>query len=148
MMKEVEEPHSLVKTALRLFVGDVISDVSKFDDVLVFRTENGLSGMVEKNQIGEWEIWIGEDVIYSIEEDIFSIMDHDGGDESLFKLYKDIKVIDRYELKDKSKLFLDIVKQAVENLLLNSRLPLVGSTNIGSTQVIYKKEVKIRINLN
>lgn len=139
---------SLVRTALGLFVGDVVENVTKFDDVLMFKTERGLAGLVEQNNVGEWEIWVGEDVIYSIEDDIFSIMDHSGADETLFELYKSIKSIDIKDLKFQSAVFYDIVRRSVENLILNSTLPIEGSALVGPWEIIYKNKIKIRINLN
>ena len=148
-MRDIQqEQNTLVKTALQLFVGDPITSVSKFDGSLVFKTKSGLAGLVEQNAIGEWDIWVGETVVYEIEDDIFSVMEHKGNDESLFELYDYVKTVDYNSLKDKSKVFLDIVRRAIEKLLINSLLPIEGSAQVGNDQVIYKNKVKIRINLN
>lgn len=149
-MKEVKkDQNTLVKTALQLFVGNPIKVVSKFDGSIVFTTDKGVSGLVEKNLTGEcWDIWVGEEVIYEIEDDILSIMEHNGNDESLFDLYNYVKTVDYNSLKDKSKLFLDIVKNSIENLLLNHLMPIEGEAQVGNEEVIYKNKVKIRINLN
>lgn len=151
MMKKVNDGNlQLLHSALTHFVGEPISQLSKFtDETLLFQTDSGITGMVEPNYVGNMDIWIGENVVYEIEKELFDLLELDKKEIGLIDFYNYVKLVDFSEFKSKSKQFFDIVKTSTENIILNyDLLHLVGDTTIKHTQLHYTKEQKIKINLN
>ena len=150
MMKKVNESNlQLLHSALTHFVGEPIAQMSKFgDNTLMFQTSTGITGLVEPNYLGNMDIWIGENVIYEIEKELYDLLEYDKNEIGLIEFYNHLKTVDLSEFKNKSKRFLDIVRTSTENIILNFNLPLVGDTTIASTQVHYTQDKKIKINLN
>jgi len=139
----------LLHSALTHFVGEPISQMSKFNDAsLLFQTDSGTTGLVEANDIGNMEIWIGENIVYEIERELFELLEYDKKEIGLIEFYNYLKGVDGSEFKNRSKQFFDIVKTSTENIILNYNLPLVGDTTIGETQVHYTQQQKMKINLN
>lgn len=138
---------NLMRTAIELFLGEHIDDITVAEESVVFTTMTGATGIMEPNFLGNFDIWIGEEVIYEIEHDLFKIMLHKD-DKDIFSLYDYLRAINIMELKHKSKLFLYIVKTSVERLLLHNKLDIEGRTIIGTTEVIYHNGKKLTIMLN
>lgn len=139
----------LLHSALSHFVGEPISQMSKFNNAsLMFQTDSGTTGLVEANSTGNMDIWIGENVIYEIEKDLFDLLEYDKKEIGLIEFYNYLKLVDGSEFKNRSKQFFNIVKTSTENIILNYDLPLIGDTTIGETQVHYTQQQKMKINLN
>lgn len=149
-MKKVNESNlQLLHSALTHFVGEPIAEMSKFEnDILLFQTHSGTTGLVEPNYLGNMDIWIGEDVVYEIEKDLFDLLEYDKKEIGLIEFYNHLKTVDPGEFKNRSKDFFQIVKTSTENIILNYNLPLVGETRIETTQIHYTTDQKIKINLN
>lgn len=149
-MKKVNDSNlQLLHSALTHFVGEPITKMSRFDDTLLFQTSSGTTGLVEPNYLGNMDIWIGENVVYEIEKDLFDLLEYDKKEIGLIEFYNHLKTVDSYEFKIESRHFFDIVKTSTENIILNyNNLPLVGDTTIEATQVHYTQDQKIKINLN
>lgn len=139
----------LINSAIAHFVGEPVSDISRFDDSVVFQTLNGSMGFIEPNFVGNWDIWIGEEIVYEIEKELFELIEYDRSDSSgLIKFYDQLKEVDTSVMKYKSRTFFDIIKSSVENLLLNHNLPINGGAKIGTFEVCYTNNKKFKINLN
>lgn len=144
----VEQGNSFLKIALQLFLGELILDVCKNEDETVtFVTAAGSFGFMGPNYLGNWDIWIGEEIVYEIEQDLYEIIQHEK-DENIIALYGYIRNVEPAQLKYKSKKFLEVVQMATENLILNYTLPLKGQVKIGYQEVIYKNGKKAKIQLN
>lgn len=144
----VQNSNSFLIVALQLFLGESVIGAEKHEDETVsFVTMRGDSGFMGPNFTGNWDIWIGDEVVYEVESDLYEIIQHQK-DENLIELYEYIKSIDPDGLKYKSKRFLEVVTTATENVILNFTLPLNGQVTIGDQEVIYKNKKKIKINLN
>jgi hypothetical protein len=149
-MKKVNESNlQLLHSALTHFVGEPIAQMSKFEnDILLFQTSSGTTGLVEPNQVGNLDILIGENVIYEIEKDLFDLLEYDKKEIGLITFYNYLKTVDTKGFKNRSKDFFKIVKTSTENIILNYNLPIVGETQIETTQIHYTEDQKIKINLN
>lgn len=144
----VQPNNNFLIVALQLFLGETVIGAEKHEDETVsFMTSRGDSGYMGPNYTGNWDIWIGDEVVYEVEGDLYEIIQHQK-DENLIELYEYIRGIDSAALKFKSKRFLEVVQTATENVILNYTLPLQGQVKIGDQEVIYKNKKKIKINLN
>ena len=150
-MKKVNKDNlQLLHSALTHFVGEPINQMSHFtDDSVLFQTGSGVTGFVEPNYVGNMDIWIGENVVYEIEKDLYDLLEFDRKEIGIIDFYNHMKEVDPTEFKTMSREFFDIVRRTTENIILNfDHLPLVGDTVIADTQIHYTKETKIKINLN
>lgn len=141
---------NMFKTAIELFLGEPLLDVvqDENEEAIGFLTRTGAAGSMEINTYsGNWDIWIGEEVVYEVEQELAPLLRHTN-DKEMFDLYAYAKSIDAEMLKYKSRRFLNIVQQSIEKLLINGHLPLVGTTVIGSYEVIYTNNRKFLISLN
>jgi hypothetical protein len=139
----------LLHSAVTHFIGEPVVDLSRFDESVVFITGSGTTGFMEPNFEGNWDIWIGDEVVYEMERELFDILDFtrtdDGG---LIEFYNYIKDFDPNSMKYKSRTFFEIIRSSVENIILNHDIPITGNCVIGSVFVHYGKDKKFKINLN
>jgi hypothetical protein len=138
---------SMFKTAIELFLGEPLIEMVQDEDAIGFMTITGNTGSMEINDYsGNWDIWIGEEVVYEVESELVPLMSHTN-DRQLFDLYEYAKSLD-CDLKYKSRRFVDIVQNSIEKLLINGNLPLTGRSTIGHFEVIYTETRKFLISLN
>jgi len=138
---------SMFKTAIELFLGEPLVEMVQDEDAIGFMTITGSTGSMEINTFsGNWDIWIGEEVVYEVEPELVPLMNHKN-DRELFDLYEYAKNLD-CDLKYKSRRFKDIVQNSIEKLLINGNLPLKGRSTIGTYEVIYTDTRKFLISLN
>lgn len=145
----VQQGNNFLIIALQLFLGEPVAVAEKHDDddVVSFMTERGSMGSMEPNAFGNWDIWIGEEIVYEVEFELGMVI-LGQKDENLIDLYDSMKEIDQDTLKYKSKRAYEVIQTAVENVILNYSLPLVGQVQIREQEVIYKNSKKVKINLN
>lgn len=140
----------LIHSAVTHFLGEPVIDLSRFEDTIVFQTGRGTTGVVESNFVGNYDIWIGEEVVYEIEKELFDVIEQDKAESqtSLIEFYNSLKTVNEEHFKYKSKTFFNIVKSSIENIILNHNLPMVGDATIGSWLIHYTKNNRIKVNLN
>lgn len=144
----IAQGNTLIKVALQLLINKGIHAVEKTDDSFLFITSEGEFGFIEPNDYGRWDVWIGEEMIYEVENEIRHILEHEK-DENLIQLYNYVKSIDTRDLQIQSLKFLTTVKVAMENLICSYRLPLKGIANIRNYDVIYTSAIHpFTINVN
>lgn len=133
--------------AIELFLGEPLIEFTQDDEVIEFMTITGTLGTMEMNDYsGNWDIWIGDEVVYEVESELVPLMNHTN-DKQLFDLYEYAKSLD-CDLKYKSRRFVDYVQGAIEKLLITGNLPLTGRSTIGNYEVIYTDTRKFLISLN
>ena len=149
-MKQVNPSNlQLIHSAITHFIGEPIAEMNKYDDMLMFQTASGTTGLIESNYLGNMDIWIGETVVYEIERELFELLEYDRREIGLIEFYNFLKNVETDYFKEESKQFFDIVKTSTENIILNFDLPIFGDTTINNTQVHYTHVYgKIKINLN
>jgi hypothetical protein len=139
---------NLMHSAITYFIKEPVKELSKFKESFVFTTDSGRFGYIDKNHNGNYDVWIGDDIVYEIESDLFDMIEYEGRGTDLMGFYENMKKEDLGTFQQKSKEFFNIVMSSVENILLNNDLPIVGSATIGKTQLFYTKCCKITVNLN
>ena len=150
-MKINKDNLQLIHSALTAFVGEPIVEASSGeDDVLYFVTIIGNEGRMEKNIVsGNWDIYIGEEVVYEMEDEIVRVMDQEEKGINLIKIYNYMRYdINWKNLKFKSRKFLQIVFSAIEKQIVLGNLPLNGSIVIEANWIVYTKGMKFNIILN
>ena len=137
----------MYKSAIESFIGELLVEFVQDEDAIGFMTISGATGSMEMNDFsGNWDIWIGEEVVYEVEPELVPLMSHTN-DRELFDLYEYAKNLD-CELKYKSRRFVATVQNSIEKLLINGNLPLTGRSTIGNYEVIYTTTRKFLISLN
>jgi len=125
--------------------------------IRIFRNELGISfettlgnyGLIVPNQEGNWDILINEIPVYEIEEEVFSIITHEGNAPSIDTYMEKLNQARLSPLKEKSKKFVDMTKKGIEFLALHGKISLSESFVYGPFFVYTNKQgVKERIILN
>lgn len=137
----------MFKTAIELFLGEHLVEMTRADDVIEFITITGHLGQMVPNFSGNWDIWVGEEVVYEVENELEPLLNH-YNDKDLINLYEYARKIDQDQLKFKSRQFLNIVQGSIEKILVAGSLPLDGRAIVGIYEVIYKNNRKFLISLN
>lgn len=135
----------LIHSALTHFAGCMIRAV---DDNLGFETAEGLLGFAQRNANGDYDIYIGDELVYTVEGAFFDILNYDQNKTELIELYENMLMIEPESLKYMTRTFYYRVKFSMENIILDMNLPLEGSARIGNYQVFYTPEHKFKLNLN
>ena len=139
----------VLHSAISFFIKEPIISLDKTEDLFIFQTLSGVWGSVEQNMYnGNSDIWVGEILMYELENELFEILSMSRGSEGLISFYNIIKDYDSSDLKELSKQFFDVVKKSTENIILNQNLPLHGHTIIEETEVQYYDDKKLIIHLN
>lgn len=150
-MKVTLENLQLLHSALTHFVSEAVADVSRFENSILFKTDSGRIGLVERNFFGNYNIIIGEDVVYEIEKELYEIIEADRNErtaKNFLEFYDMLKKENTSFYQPQSIKFFEILKNSVENIILNYNLPLEGEAIVGSYQIHYTNQSKIKINLN
>lgn len=147
-MKVTMDNLNLLHSALTFFVKEPVKEYSKFEDSIVFTTDSGKVGFVEKNFVGNLDVWIGDDVVYEIERELYELIDCDTRKDDLIGFYSELRKEQIDFFQERSKEFFRIVKDSIENIIVNHDLPIQGCVTIGPNQVYYSKGCKIKVNLN
>lgn len=137
----------MYKTAIEMFIGVQLVEMVVDDAGIEFTTIAGEVGTMEPNYAGNWDICMDEELVYEVENVLEPLLAHTD-DKNLLNLYKYSKEIDDELLKDKSKLFVDVVRGSIEKILIVGNLPLEGRAVIKNWEVIYKNRKKFLISLN
>lgn len=147
-MKVTMDNLNLLHSAITYFVKEPVKDMSRFQESIVFVTHSDRYGFIEQNPMGNYDVWIGEDVIYEIEAGLFDMLDDHSKGMDLMGFYENMRIEDTSAFQQPSLEFYHIVKGSIENILMNKDLPLVGSARVGLEQLVYTNSGKFKINLN
>ena len=151
MMKINKDNLTLIHSALTVFVGEPIVEASNGeDDVLYFVTHHGHEGRLEQSINGNWDIIIGDEVVYEIEDEIIHVIDQEEKGINLIQIYNYMKYdVDWKMLKFKSRRFMGILFTSMERQILSGHLPLHGDVVVGHQWMVYTQYgMKFNINLN
>jgi len=103
--------------------------------VRIFRDELGISfdtalgnqGLITPNEDGNWEVFVNGTKVYEIENEVYSIITHEGNAPSLDEYMNKLKILSSSPLKDKSKKFVDMTKAGIEFLAVHGKVTLKES---------------------
>ena len=136
-MKEDLIKISLLSSALSIFTNEPVLQVHESEedaDDYVFLTYDGngdpKEGHVEHNFMGNYNVWLEGKLSYEVEGELFELLAEKK--KGLIGFYKKLKKLDYKNLKEKSRIFVDIVMDQAENLI---NMPGVG--------LEYSKKIKL-----
>jgi hypothetical protein len=135
----------LIHSALTHFVGGMISSI---DENFRFETIDGGLGRVAANRSGDYDVYIGDELVYTIEGEFFDIINYDEKKDQLIELYERMCALKPETLKYMTRVFYYKVRTSMEDIILNMNLPLEGQAVIGNYQVFYSPDHKLKVNLN
>ena len=122
----------LMYSALDHFLGDDAP-------VRIFRDELGISfvtalgnyGLVIPNEEGNWDIMVNDSKVYEIENEVYSIITHEGNALPLDEYMEKLRMLSSSSIKEKSKIFVRMTKEGIEFLALQGKVNIEGSFSYG-----------------
>jgi hypothetical protein len=115
----------LMFTALDYFIGDDTPVKIFRDDLgISFETALGNQGLVVPNEEGNWDIILNNSKIYEIENEIYSIITHEGNTPSINEYMKLLKEVSELDIKDKSRGFLNLTLGGISILAVHGKIKL------------------------
>jgi hypothetical protein len=103
--------------AIEYFVDAPIEIVSKEEEDILFVTKDGKEGKIERNYLGDWNIYLEGNLFYVIESSFFEKTFSDSLSDAS-EYYQDLKELEETELKPKTRIFLDGLIASTEYMLL------------------------------
>lgn len=129
---------------------DKVVSAQSIDDVLCFEAASGRRGFVERNSSGEWDVWVGPDLMHVIDDDVYCLITEPRRD--LFKDLTKMVVLMKVPRSRRTEAFLVSMKVAIENIIMQApdsvAAAMDGSTRIGPAEYIYNHGKKAVCFLN
>lgn len=129
---------------LQHYTGCKISSISLEGDDFIFKTLLGENGILKEDITGNWSIKIGQELVYTIEKDIFNVLINPDKKSSL-EDYIDI-LNDLFNNKDisyRSRLLVVNIMKFLEEYIISSDFVPKKSLRIGPLLIINLKGRKI-----
>lgn len=129
---------------LQHYTGCKISSISLEGDDFIFKTLLGENGILKEDITGNWSIKIGQDLVYTIEKDIFNVLINPDKKSSL-EDYIDI-LNDLFNNKDisyRSRLLVVNIMKFLEEYIISSDFVPKKSLRIGPLLIYNLKGRKI-----
>lgn len=122
----------LMFSALDHFLGSD-SPVRIFRDDLgvSFETELGNHGLVIPNERGNWDILVNDSKIYEIENEVYSIITHEGNAPAIQEYMRQLKSLILSPIKEKSKEFVKMTRDGIKVLAAIGKIDLGESFTYG-----------------
>ena len=112
-------PNLFYTTLDFLLEGDGIESIFKHSDVILFRTVLGLNGSVMVNSTGDYEVQIGDEIIYTLEKSVYDLINFGFSPPPLSVYVPLLLMTWNSPLHDKSKLIIGKILNSL--LFLESR---------------------------
>jgi hypothetical protein len=131
----------LMFSALDHFLGSD-SPVRIFRDDLgiSFETALGSHGLVIPNEKGNWDILVNGSKIYEIENEVYSIITHEGNSPSIDEYMKCLKTLISSPIKEQSKEFVRMTREGLVILATMGKVDLGESFSYGPFFVFIDKQ--------
>ena len=111
------------------------------DDLGVsFETELGNYGLVIPNKDGNWDILVNNSKIYEIENEVYSIITHEGNAPSIDEYMKCLKTLISSPIKEQSKEFVRMTREGLVILATMGKVDLGESFSYGPFFVFIDKQ--------
>ena len=112
-------------SALDYFIGeDTPVKIFRDDLGICFETVLGNQGLVVPNEEGNWDIILNNSKIYEIENEVYSIITHEGNSPSINEYMKLLKQVSELDIKDKSRGFLNLTLGGIGILAVHGKIKL------------------------
>ena len=120
------------------------------DDLGVsFETALGNYGLVIPNESGNWDILVNDSKIYEIENEVYSIITHEGNAPSIDEYMNQLKKLISSPIKERSKEFVKMTRDGIKVLAAIGKIQLEESFSHGPFFIFVDKQGnKRRIILN
>ncbi len=111
------------------------------DDLGVsFETELGNYGLVIPNKDGNWDILVNNSKIYEIENEVYSIITHEGNAPSIDEYMECLKTLISSPIKEQSKEFVRMTREGLVILATMGKVDLGESFSYGPFFVFIDKQ--------
>jgi hypothetical protein len=111
------------------------------DDLGVsFETELGNYGLVIPNKDGNWDILVNNSKIYEIENEVYSIITHEGNAPSIDEYMKCLKTLISSPIKEQSKEFVRMTREGLVILATMGKVDLGENFSYGPFFVFIDKQ--------
>ena len=140
----------LMFSALDHFLGeDTPVRIFRDDLGISFETALGNYGLVIPNEEGNWDIFVNDLKIYEIENEVYSIITHEGNAPSINEYMKCLKQLISSPIKEQSKEFVKMTREGLVILATMGKIDLGESFSYGPFFIFIDKQGnKRRIILN
>lgn len=89
-----------------------------------FETALGNFGLVIQNERGNWDIFVNNSKVYEIENEIYSIITHEGNAPEIKEYMKSLKELSSSGVKNKSQEFVSITRESLIFLAAMGKIDL------------------------
>ena len=122
----------LMFSALDYFLGsDTPSLVFRDELGISFETVLGNYGLVVPNEEGNWDVIVNKIKVYEIEDEVYSIITHEGNSPFVEEYMEKLKRVYNLDLKEKSKNFVSMTMKGLEFLAIHGKINLRGNFSSG-----------------
>lgn len=95
--------------------------VGREGDNIEFSTLLGNHGTVVRNEDNEWDILIDDDVVYTMEDEVFNLINRENTAPDIDDLLVELSDLYGKDLRDKSKILLKTIIQGLGYLITNGK---------------------------
>lgn len=114
------------------YIGTKVAGIRRDDELVLFRTNNGEGGKIEKNLYGDWDLSIEDEKVCEIEDVIFSIFSESKDQPPIDKYYKKLlKLKSEETLNYQSNILVDQLMFSIEFLIMNMDVQLEDPIKMG-----------------
>lgn len=110
----------LIYPVLQHYTGTTVTDVFLQDNVINFNTISGESGKILESIEGEVEIFIGGEVVYSVEKEVFEFLVIPQKSQILEDRWEKMNELINLPLKSRSSLLLFEIMSILKEYIINS----------------------------
>jgi hypothetical protein len=147
-MMETEAKKDLVLLALETFIGDDSPlFIERIGEKLLFQTVLGNSGKIEQNNKLDWDVFVNENLVYSIENQVFNILYNSENAPEINEYTIELKKVYSTQLQQKSKVFVGWIIEGILRMAMNQKIKIqediqfgpflfLGNDNLGRKNII------------
>jgi hypothetical protein len=124
---------------LEHFVGNHVFGIKMLEDSVLFKTDIGANGLISKNINGDWDIIIGDEVVYELEDELLNVLIP--GDEKfqIDDYYQNLNNLLNSDLKYRSKSLVIQIVRTLQIFILNAEIKPINPIIFGPFQVYTSK---------
>lgn len=122
----------LIYSALDIILeGDVVNLVLRDSDLILFRTDNGINGVVLKTESGDRDVIVNEECIYTIEKEVYKILSY-GSSIPTLEVFTPILINLYYQdLQHKSKILVGRILEGITQMVISEIISVNLDKNFG-----------------
>jgi hypothetical protein len=138
----------LVVLALNTFIEvDSPIHVERIGDGIIFQTVLGNSGVIRKHINQDWGVYINEELVYSIEDQVFDILYNSENAPDIDEYTSKLKEVYSTQLQEKSKVFVGWIIEGIMKMAMSGQIKIhqdlqhgpfvfLNSNNLGDQNII------------